>query len=180
MPGAQLRRLVQFGLVVIRVPEDLPELTRNGFPEAETQGLAPLVKLGLVRSVARGIYEVRDPNGVARSSFETLLAARFAGTPHLVTGWWVLAQAGLTNQDVRTVVVLTPTNRRDLTIAGRRVRVAKASDDLWGGEVHESGLVLARPERALCDCAGNARPARIPATRIAEALEAFLVPPRRR
>ncbi|HUO74813.1 MAG TPA: hypothetical protein VMU39_28870 [Solirubrobacteraceae bacterium] len=169
--GRAARALARSGLAVIRVPEDLPELAEYGLPEA---GLAPLVKLGLVRRAARGVYEVRDPNGVTRSSFETLLAGRFAGTPHLVTGWWALAQAGLTNQDVRTVVVLTATNRRDLAIAGRRVRVAKAHDDLWGGDVRENGLVVARPERAFCDCAGNARTARIPATRIAEALETYL------
>ncbi|MGZ4532442.1 MAG: hypothetical protein ACXVXP_08830 [Mycobacteriaceae bacterium] len=85
-----------------------------------------------------------------------------------------LAQAGLTNQDVREVVVLTQTNRRDLTIQGRRVRVAKVeSNELWGGEACESGLVVARPVRAFCDCAGT-KLARIPATRMAEALEAFL------
>ena len=172
--GRAAQALVRSGLAVIRVPEDLPELADFGFPEAESYGLAPLVKLGLVRPVARGIYEVRDPNGVARSSFESLLAGRFAGTPHLVTGWWALAEAGLTNQDVRMVVVLSPTNRRDLAMAGRKVQVVEASDDLWGGDARESGLVVARPERAFCDCAGNARPARIPATRIAEALEAYL------
>ncbi|HET7130523.1 MAG TPA: hypothetical protein VFJ93_15755 [Gaiellaceae bacterium] len=172
--GRAARALARSGLAAIRVPQDLPELTRHGFPEAETQGLAPLLKLGLVRPVARGLYEVRDSGGVTRSSFEELLAGRFADTPHLATGWWALAQAGLTNQDVRTVVVLTPTDRRDLTLAGRRVRVAKARDDLWGGETRKSGLVIARPERAFCDCAGNARPARITATRIAEALDAYL------
>lgn len=172
--GRAARALARSGLAAIRVPEDLPELTRHGYPEVETQGLAPLLKLGLVRRVARGLYEVRDPRGVTRSPFEELLAARFADTPHLVTGWWALAQAGLTNQDVRTVVVLTSTDRRDLTLAGHRIRVAKARDDLWGGKTSENGLVVARPERAFCDCAGNARPARIPATRIAEALDAYL------
>lgn len=172
--GRAAQALVRSGLAVIRVPEDLPELARHGFPEAETRGLASLVKLGLVRPVARGLYEVRAPNGVTRSSFEGLLAGRFAGTPHLVTGWWALAEAGLTNQDVRTVVVLAPTNRRDLTIAGRKVRVAKASSDPWGGDLRGNGLVVACPERAFCDCAGNVRPARIPATRIAEALGPYL------
>jgi predicted transcriptional regulator of viral defense system len=172
--GRAARALARSGLAAIRVPQDLPELKRHGFPEAETQGLAPLLKLGLVRPVARGLYEVRDPGGVTRSPFEELLAGRFADSPHLVTGWWALAQAGLTNQDVRTVVVLTATDRRGLTLAGRRVRVAKARDDLWGGETRENGLVVARPERAFCDCAGNARPARIPATRIAEALDAYV------
>lgn len=172
--GRAARALARSGLDVVRVPEDLPVLARHGFPEVETVGLRPLIRLGLVRPAARGLYEVRDPRGVARSSFEKLLAARFAGTDHLVTGWWALAQAGLTSQDVREVVVLTTTNRRDLTIAGRKVRVAKVEPHvMWGGETRKNGLIVARPERAFCDCAGT-RPARIPAARIAEALDAYL------
>jgi predicted transcriptional regulator of viral defense system len=172
--GRAARALARSGLDVIRVPEDFPTLAEHGFPEVERVGVEPLKRLGLVRPAARGLYEVRDPRGVARSSFEKLLAARFAGTPHLVTGWWVLALAGLTNQDVKEVVVLTTTNRRSLTISGRRVRVAKVGPaDLWGGEKRKDGLVIARPERAFCDCAGT-RPARIPAARIGEALEAYV------
>lgn len=172
--GRAARALARSGLDVIRVPDDLPVLAKHGFPEAIRVGVSPLERLGLVRPVARGLYEVRDQRGVSRSSFEELLAARFAGTPHLVTGWWVLARAGLTNQDVREVVVLTTTNRRGLTLSGRRVHVVTVDpDDLWGGKLCSNGLAVARPERALCDTAGT-RPARIPAPRIAEALEAFL------
>jgi predicted transcriptional regulator of viral defense system len=172
--GRAARALARSGLDVVRVPEDLPVLARHGFPEVETVGLQPLLRLGLVTRAAYGLYEVRDARGVARSSFEKLLAARFAGTPHLVTGWWALAHASLTSQDVREVVVLTTTNRRDLAILGRRVRVAKVRpDDIWGGQRDVNGLVVARAERALCDCAGT-RPARIPAARITEALEAYV------
>jgi predicted transcriptional regulator of viral defense system len=172
--GRAARALARSGLDVVRVPEDLPALAWHGFTEVETVGLKPLLRLGLVRPAARGLYEVRDPRGVSRSSFEKLLAARFAGTTHLVTGWWALGQAGLTSQDVREVVVLTTTHRRDFTIAGRKVRVSKVEpDDIWGGQTSENGLTVARPERAFCDCAGT-RPARIPAARIAEALDAYL------
>jgi predicted transcriptional regulator of viral defense system len=172
--GRAARALARSGLDVVKVPEDLSVLARHGFPEAETVGLEPLLRLGLVRPAARGLYEVRDARGVSRSSFEKLLAARFAGAPHLATGWWVLAKAGLTSQDVREVVVLTTTHRRDLTVAGRTVRVAKVEpDEIWGGRTNESGLFVARPERAFCDCAGT-RPTRIPAARIAEALDAYL------
>lgn len=157
----------------MRVPDDLDALGRLGLPGGR-RGVKMLVKLGFLSPVARGLYEVRDPSGVSKSSFEVLLAARFAHRPHLVTGWWALAQAGLTNQDVRVAVVLTSSNRRDLDAAGRRAHVVKVdARDLWGGRRRPSGLIVASPERALCDCA--TRPsARIPATRLAEAVDAYL------
>lgn len=160
---------------MIHLPDDLGTLERYGFPIASSESsLRTLTRLGLLRPIARGLYEVRDPTGVSRSSFETLLASWFHADAHLATGWWALAQARLTNQDVREVVVLTQTNRRDLTVLGRRVRVVKVKEhELWGGKPRKSGLIIARPERALCDCAGT-RPARIPAARIAEALDSFL------
>lgn len=172
--GQAVRALARSDLSVLRVPQDLEELARLGFPQLGTNGLAALVRLGLIRPIARGLYEVRDSTGVTRTSFEALLAARFSDTKHLATGWWALAERGLTNQDVREAIILTETNRRAFQALGRRARAARVNDDeLWGGEAHESGLVVARPERALCDCAGR-RPTRIPAARIAEGLEAFL------
>lgn len=172
--GQAARALTRSGLSVIRVPDDLETLRSHGFPAASGQStLRTLTRLGLVRPIARGLYEVRDPAGVSRSSFESLLATWLRGN-HLTTGWWALAQAHLTNQDVREVVVLTTTNRRDLTVLGRNVRVSKGDEaNLWGGRKRDSGLIIATPERAFCDCAGT-RPARIPATRIAEALDTFL------
>jgi len=160
---------------VIRVPDDMEILRGFGFPVSSSQSvLRMLARLGLIRPIARGLYEVRDPAGVSRSSFEALLATWFRSDDHLATGWWALAQARLTNQDVREVVVLTDTNRRNLNVLGRNVRVAKVGEsELWGGRKRESGLIIATPERAFCDCVGT-RPARIPATRIAEALDGFL------
>ena len=158
----------------MRVPEDLNTLAELGVTDGK-RGIQALVRLGLLHPIARGIYEVRTPSGVSRSSFELLLAGRLTDRPHLATGWWALAEAGLTNQDVREVVVLTPTNRRDFETAGRRAHMVTVDSpkDLWGGKRRPSGLVVASPERALCDCA--ARPStRIPATRLAEAVDAYL------
>jgi predicted transcriptional regulator of viral defense system len=171
--GQAARALARAGLSVVRVPEDLGALTEHGLPGG-SRGIEPLVKLGLLRPVARGIYEVRDSRGVALSSFELLLAARFCDRPHLVTGWWALSVAGLTSQDVREALVLTTTKRRDLHALGRRAHVVRvAATDLWGGKRRRSGLVIASPARALCDCAR--RPSsRIPATRLAEAVDAYL------
>jgi predicted transcriptional regulator of viral defense system len=132
------------------------------------------VRLGLLRPVARGLYEVRNPTGVSRSSFELLLAARFAEQSHLATGWWALAVTGLTSQDVREVVVLATTNRRDFDAGGRHAHIVRVdAHDLWGGKRRRSGLIVASPERALCDCAVR-RSARIPATRLAEAVDSYL------
>jgi predicted transcriptional regulator of viral defense system len=173
--GQAARALARSGLSVIRIPDDLQTLHRHGFPMQSSQSaLQMLVRLGLLRPIARGLYEVRDPAGVSQSSFEALLGSWFRGGPHLATGWWALAQAHLTTQEVREVVVLTETNRRSVFVLGRRVRVAKVGrDDLWGGRQRRTGLILARPERALCDCVAT-RPARIPAARTAEALDGFL------
>jgi predicted transcriptional regulator of viral defense system len=158
---------------VVRVPDDLDTLAELGLVDGR-RSVKALVKLGLLRQVARGIYEVRNPTGVSQSSFELLLAGRLADRPHLVTGWWALAEAGLTNQDVREVGVLTTTNRRDFAAGGRRARFVKVdAQDLWGGKRRTSGLVVASAERALCDCAGG-RSTRIPATRLAEAVDAYL------
>ena len=161
------------GLTTLRVPDDLGRLTELGLPGGR-RGIQALVRLGLLHAVARGLYEVRNSSGVSESSFELLLAARVANQPHLATGWWALAIAGLTNQDVREVVVLATTKRRDLDVAGRHARIVKVpADDLWGGKQRPSGLIVASPERALCDCAAR-RSTRIPATRLAEAVDAYL------
>ncbi len=171
--GRAARALSRSELTTLRVPEDLPKLTELGLPYGR-RGVQTLVRLGLLRPVARGLYEVRDPRGVSQTNFEQLLAARLADEPHLVTGWWALAAAGLTNQDVREVVVLVTKHRRDFSAAGRRARVvAVGAQDLWGGKRRPSGLVVAVPERALCDCASR-RSARIPAARLGEAVDAYL------
>jgi predicted transcriptional regulator of viral defense system len=171
--GRAARALSRSRLTTIRVPDDLAKLAEFGLPGGK-RGIQSLAKLGLVRPVARGLYEVRSPTGVSQSSFEQLLAARFANRPHLVTGWWALAEAGLTNQDVREAVVLTTRNRRDFDVAGRHAHVVKVdAHELWGGNQRPSGLVVASPERALCDCAGR-RSTRIPATRLAEAVDVYL------
>lgn len=171
--GRAARALARSGLTTLRVPEDLNVLTELGLPGGR-RGVQALVRLGLLRSVARGLYEVRDPTGVSQSNFERLLASRFAELPHLATGWWALALGGLTNQDVREVVVLTTTKRRDFEATGRRAHVVRVdARDLWGGNRRPSGLVVASPERALCDCAAR-RSTRIPATRLAEAVDAYL------
>jgi len=169
------RALARSELDTLRVPEDLEHLHQLGFPERTREALRELVELGLLTPVARGLYEVRDSTGLARGGFEKLLAARLAGAEHLVTGWWALARAGLTDQDVREVIVLIGSGRRrPLTLVGRRVRfVTVAPAQIWGGRRTRSGLRIARPERALCDCAGR-QATRIPASRIAEALDAFL------
>jgi predicted transcriptional regulator of viral defense system len=151
----------------------LGKLEGLGLPRGR-RGLETLVRLGLLRPIARGLYEVRSPSGVSQTTFELVLAARFADRPHLVSGWWALALAGLTNQDVREAVVLTISNRRDLDVAGRHAHVVKVDvHQLWGGTKRASGVVVASPERALCDCAGR-RSTRIPATRLAEAVDAYL------
>ena len=147
--GRAVRALARSGLSVLRVPQDLPILVRRGLPDPETVGLPSLLRLGLIAPVARGLYEVRTPAGVTRGSFADLLAGRFADTPHLVTGWWALADANLTNQDVRRVTVLTATNRRTTTIAGHVVQPVPNTDELWGAIRRPNGLVVARPERAL-------------------------------
>ncbi len=140
----------------MRVPEDLDRLAEVGLADGK-RGVKALVQLGLLHQIARGIYEVRAPDGVSRSSFELLLAGRVADRPHLATGWWALAAAGLTNQDVREVVVLTTTNRRDFRAAGRRAHLVKvdSADDLWGGKRQPSGLVVASPARALSSTLGS-------------------------
>lgn len=171
--GRAVRALARSDLSVVRIPQDTDELVRLGFPE-EINGVAALTRLGLLRPIARGLYEVRDATGASRTSFEAVLASRFGDTEHLATGWWALAGKGLTDQGVREAIVLTKTNRRAFQALGRRVRVVRVGDDeLWGGELRESGLVIASAERALCDCAGR-RPTRISATRLAEALDGFL------
>ena len=171
--GNAARALARSGLATVRVPDDLGRLTELGLP-AGRGGIQSLLKLGLLRPVARGLYEVRNASGVSQSSFELLLAARFADKPHLVTGWWALALAGFTNQDVREAVVLTTSKRRDLDAAGRHAHIVKVdTHELWGGKARRSGLVVASPERALCDCAAR-RSTRIPATRLAEAVDAYL------
>ena len=132
--GRAARALSRSGLAIVRVPDDLAVLTNHGLT-GRKRGVQALVRLGLLRSVARGIYEVRDPAGVSRTSFELLLAGRFADQPHLATGWWALAEAGLTSQDVREVVLLATTKRRDFNVVGRHAHVVKVSADaLWGGK----------------------------------------------
>ena len=174
-PAAQASRaLARSGLTVVRVPEDIETLREFGFPEQNREGIRALRSLDLIRPVGRGIYEVRDPSGRVRGGLERLVAAKLSGTAHLVTGWWALADAQLTNQDVRELVVLTPSKRRGLTLSGKRVHVVAAPEaELWGGRKRASGLIVAEPARALCDCAAR-RSTRIPAPRLAEALERFL------
>lgn len=177
--GQAARALARAELSVLRVPQDIEQLTRLGLPMPAAGSLAALARLGLIRPIARGLYEVRDSAGVSRSSFAALVAARFSDTRYLATGWWALGQRDLTSQDVREVIVLTETKRRLFQVLGRRARAVPISaDELWGGEIRDGGLIVARPERALCDCAGR-RPARIPAARTAESLEAFLTSDRR-
>lgn len=171
--GQAARALARSGFTTLRVPEDLDALAQLGLPGGR-RGVQALVRLGLLRPVARGLYEVRNPSGVSQSSFEQLLAARFADEPHLVSGWWALSIAGLTNQDVREAVVLTTAKRRDLEAVGRRAHIVRVDKrDLWGGARRPSGLIVASPPRALCDCAAR-RSTRIPATRLAEAVDAYL------
>lgn len=128
----------------------------------------------MIRRVARGLYEVRDATGTSQSSLELLLAGRFADAPHLVTGWWALGQARLTNQDVREVIILSESRRRSVKVFGRQVRVVVvAPEGLWGGVERPSGLVVASPERALCDAAGRVS-CRVPPARLAEVVDGLL------
>ncbi len=167
--------MTRSGLRTLHLPRDRRVLVEQGIAEDEiAAALVALQRLGMLRHVSHGVYEVHDPNGVSRASFEQLVAARMGDSPHLATGWWALAYHGLTQQEVRAVVVLVATSRRGFVVAGRHVRPAKvAQDRLWGGRLMMSGLRIASAERAICDCAGT-QPARIPAPRLAEALERFL------
>jgi predicted transcriptional regulator of viral defense system len=175
LPQRALRAISRSGLRTLHLPNDRRALSDQGVAEHEIgAAIQALERLGMLRHVAHGVYEVRDPRGVGRASFERLVAARIGTSPHLATGWWALAHHGLTQQDVRELIVLVPTNRREFVIAGRRVRPAKVAEDrLWGGRTTATGLRIATAARSLCDSAAT-RPARIPAPRLAEALERLL------
>lgn len=132
----------------------------TGNRERSRDLLHRLSRAGWLRRVRRGAYVVRARSRRADVSVLELVGELTSG-PHMVSAGRALAEAGLSDQAFRLIVVLVTAQQRSWAWLGERVRYARVSPShLWGGRERRFGAaatVIATPERAILDSLAHPR-----------------------
>jgi predicted transcriptional regulator of viral defense system len=141
---------------VVLVPQDLravEELT--GSRVRSHKVIQQLEDAGRLRPVRRGVYVVASVTGVIDVDLLALVDV-VTPRPYLVTAGRALAHHGLSDQQFRTTVVLSPRRMSPWTWRGERARYAQVPiHRLWGGsdvKLRGGGRVrIASRQRAILD-----------------------------
>jgi predicted transcriptional regulator of viral defense system len=156
MGNRLLAALDREGRRVITVPQDWSTVEEaiGGDRQAAKGVLTRLKANGWLRNVRRGTYVIVDRSATARQGALELVG-HVSEQPYFVTAGRALAQAGLSDQAFKRIVVVSPHEQRPWTWRGERVTYALLPDErVWGAReqtVGSTAVWIATPARAILD-----------------------------